>query len=98
MLMPLMMSLFATNLAHSGATGMFGVNQSRLALANGVTGNESQGDIASLAAQDKALTLQGIQAKTQYEVAQALQDTATRMKKKNEETRQRMLENGVLFF
>jgi pyrroline-5-carboxylate reductase len=97
MLMPLIMSNYATNLSFAGAGAMMGVNQDRMALANGVTGSESPATMASLGAMDKAFELQGAQAKTNYEVAQVMQQAAAKMKEKNLEHRRTMLENGVIF-
>lgn len=98
MVMPLAMSLFATNLAYDSAGVMFGANQARMGLADSVTGGESPASAASLQAQDKALTLQGIQAQTNYQVALAMQEAAQNLQKKNEEQRIRMIQNGALFF
>jgi hypothetical protein len=98
MVMPLITSMFATNLGYNSVATQFGANQSRTALANSVTGGESLGETASLASQDKALTLQGIQAQTNYQVALAMQEGAANLRKKNQEQRERMLQNGSIFF
>lgn len=95
MITPMAMSMFATNLAYNSAGTMFGASQNRLELAN--TASPSS-DTVSLAAQDKALTLQSAMAQTNYQVAQAMQAGAESLKKKNQEQRERMLQNGVLFF
>jgi hypothetical protein len=95
--MPMMMSMAATNLAYNSAGLMFGANQARMGLANSATGMESQGDIASLAAQDKALSLQGIQAQTNYLVSQAMQEGAQNLKKKHQELDERLRANGAVF-
>jgi hypothetical protein len=97
MFMPMLMSMQATNLAYSSAGLMFGANQARMGLANGVTGNESQAEVASLAAQDKALTFQGIQAQTNYQVSQAMLESAQNLKKKNQEQKERLMANGAIF-
>lgn len=91
------MSMNATNLSFAGAGGAMAANQGMMGLANSATGNESQADVASLAAQDKALHLEGIQGKTQYTVSQALQGTAEEMKKKRQEQQQRNIQNGMIF-
>lgn len=98
MITPMAMSMFATNLAYSSAGAMFGVNQSRMGLANNVTGNESMGEVASIASHDKALAMQGAMAQTNYQVAQAMQEGAAKLKKEHQEQRERMLQNGVIFF
>ncbi len=98
MVMPLIMSMYATNLGYDSAANMFGANQARLDLANGGTGYESQAGVASLAAQDKALKFAGIQAQTNYQVAMALQDSAQNLRRKNQEQKERMLANGAIFF
>jgi plasmid stability protein len=97
-LMPFIMSSYATSLSFSGAGNAMAANEARMGLANGVTGNESQPEVASLAAQDKALSLESAYSGIQYQVAQAMQQSAQAMKKKDQEQRQRMLDNGVLFF
>lgn len=98
MVMPLMMSMYATNLSSDSAATMFGANQSRMDLAGGMTGGESQGQIASVAAQDKALMFAGNNARMHYEVAQAMQQGADNLRRKNQEQKERMLANGAVFF
>lgn len=98
MVMPLMMSMYATNLGYDSAATMFGANQARMDLANNVTGYESQGQVASLAAQDKALMFAGMNARMNYEVSQAMQSGADTLRKKNQEQKERMLANGAIFF
>jgi hypothetical protein len=58
---------------------------------------ESQGSVASLAAQDKALTLQGLQAQTNYQVSQAMLEGAENLKKKHKELNDRLIANGAIF-
>jgi hypothetical protein len=53
--------------------------------------------VASLAAQDKALTLQGIQAQTNYLVSQAMQEGAQNLKKQHQELNERLRANGAIF-
>lgn len=98
MITPLIASMFATSLSYDSAATQFGANQSRATLANSATGGESISQITSLAAQDKALSLQGIQAQTNYQVALAMQEGATSLRKKNQAQRERMLQSGVTFF
>jgi len=98
MVMPLIMSMYATSLGYDSAATIFGANQTSMGLANGVTGYESQSEVASLAAQDKALKFAGIQAQTNYQVAMALQDSAQNLRRKNQEQKERMLANGAIFF
>jgi hypothetical protein len=93
MLMPLIMSLQATELADDSEGAMFGANEARMGLANG----ESPTGIASLAQQDKAIELQGVQAKTNYQVAQVMFGNANRLRKKDQELTERMRRNGALF-
>lgn len=95
MITPMAMSMFATNLAYNSAGAMFGVNQSRMALANSASPTS---DASSLASYDKALALQGAAAQTNYQASQAMFAGAENLKKKNQEQRERMLQNGVLFF
>jgi hypothetical protein len=97
MFIPMMMSMNATNLAYGSAGVMFGANQARLDLANSASGMESQGSVASLAAQDKALTLQGLQAQTNYQVSQAMLEGAENLKKKHKELNDRLIANGAIF-
>ena len=91
----MIMSMQATNLAYSSAGSMFGANQDRMALANSASPSS---DPISLASQDKALAMQSAMAQTNYQVSQAMFAGAQNMKKKNQEQRERMLQNGVLFF
>ncbi len=98
-MMPFIMSSYATNLSFAGAGNAFAADQSRMDLANSVTGNESPAEVADIAAQDKALALDSASSRLQYEVAQALQQRAQAMRKKDQEQRERMMkENGVIFF
>ena len=97
MITPMLMSMYATNLAHNSAATLFGANQARMDLANSATGGESAGEVASLASMDKAMALQGAMAQTNLQAAWAMQEAAAKMKKKDAEQRQRMLDNGVLF-
>ena len=97
MLIPSFGSMLATNLAFGSAGNVQGLNQSRLGLANTVTGDESQDQIASMQAVDKAVTLQGLSSQTNYQVAQALQDSAGNLKKKHADQRQNELGGGVIF-
>lgn len=92
MLMPTIMSMMATNMAYQSANIMFGANQAMTDLANNPTG-----DISTLASQDKALALQAASAQTNYLVAQAMQESAQALRKKNQEQRQRLMDNGALF-
>ncbi|WP_303673392.1 hypothetical protein [Vampirovibrio chlorellavorus] len=98
MLPPVGFSLFPTNLAIDSAGAAFGANQARMALANTAPADGNPASVVSLAAQDKALALQGISAQTNYLVAQAMQEGTRGLLKKNFEQRQRMMDNGALFF
>jgi predicted metalloprotease with PDZ domain len=91
-------SLFPTNLAIDSAGAAFGANQARMALANTAPADGNPATVASLAAQDKALALQGISAQTNYLVAQAMQEGSRGLLKKNFEQQRRMIESGALFF
>jgi hypothetical protein len=95
MLNPLINLLYATNLAYGSSAAMFGANQARMALANSVTGEEAPSGLAALARHDQALTFQGIQAYTNYQVAQAMQQNARMQLKKHEEERRRLMEAGA---
>lgn len=96
-MMPFISSMYATNLSYSTGT-KFGIDQTQMAMADGVTGGESQSEVASLAAQDKALMFAGNYARLNYEVSQAMQKAADEQRKKDREQRDRMLANNVLFF
>ncbi|MEM0950884.1 MAG: hypothetical protein AAGI66_01920 [Cyanobacteria bacterium P01_H01_bin.74] len=83
----------ASALASNSAFRTQGINQARLGLANnapqfGATGNSL----------DKALTLQGIQAQTNYLAAQAMQSGNATARQKDLEQRSRLQADGVLFF
>lgn len=98
MLMPLMMSMYATNLGYESVGSMFGAHQAQMGLANQMTGGESQAQVASVAAQEKAILFSGISAKSNYLASVAMQGGADNLRKKNEEQKAQMQANGVLFF
>lgn len=91
-------SLLPTSLAIDSASAAFDANEARMALANQAPADGNPATAASLASMDKALSLQGVQAQVNYQVAQAMQEGARGLLKKNAEQRQRMIENGALFF
>lgn len=96
MLNPLISLLYATNLAYGSSASLLGANQARMALANSVTDQETPSGLAALARHDKALMFQGIQAYTNYQVAQAMQQAARMQLKKHEEERQRLIAAGAI--
>jgi hypothetical protein len=81
------MGQYAAGLSADSAFGVQGLNQSRLALANSASPQFGQAEVASLQAQDKALELDGIRSQTNYQVAQAMAETANNLKKKEAERR-----------
>jgi hypothetical protein len=85
---------FAGNMAfNSGFGGVAGVqnaNQERMALANGVTGNESPAQIASLAQADKAAALKSAASGFTADYGDAWEQQAKRMQKKNMAQAQRL--------
>lgn len=97
MLMPLIMSSYATNLAYAGAGTMMGVNQNRMALADSMTGGESPAQVTFAGSMDRAYELQDAQAQMQFAVSQALQKNAEELRKKNLEHQQAMQAMGVVF-
>jgi hypothetical protein len=97
MITPLLMSLQATNLAYTSANKMFGANQSLLGLANSVTGQESPRDLAQLQQMEKALTFQGIMAKTNLEAAWAMQEAAAKMQERERKMKERLMDAGAIF-
>lgn len=97
MLMPLIMSSYATNLAYAGAGTMMGVNQNRMDLANSMTGSESPAQVIFADSMDKAYEMQAAQSQMQFAVAQALQKNADELRKKNLEHQQAMQAMGVIF-
>jgi hypothetical protein len=78
------------NLGFNGVAGVQNANQERLALANGVTGNESQEQIAALAQSDKAATLQSSAGGFTADYGYAWEQQAKRMHKKNIQQAQRL--------
>lgn len=98
MVMPLMMSMYATNLGYDSVGTMFGANQTQMKMANEMTGGESQSQVASVAAQEKAILFSGISARNNYLASVASQGGADNLRKKNEEQKARMQASGVLFF
>lgn len=97
MVMPLAMSLYATQLAHQSTTALFGATTARQELANQVSGAESPQATHDVAQMDRALSLQGIQAQSNYLVAQAMLDSAQKLKQSNQKLAERLRENGALF-
>lgn len=95
MVVPLAASLYGINLAHNSMGSLYGVNQARMGLANAVTGMESPAQIAQLQSADKALELQGVRDKINYQVALAMQETAQKLLKQHEEQRRRLMEAGA---
>ncbi len=73
-------------LGYDGANQFFGGADTRMALANGVTGQETPAELASLGAQDKTAALKQAAGNTQYLYATAW-DEANR--RKQAEARQR---------
>lgn len=96
-IMPMIMSMQATSLAHDSANLMFGAHVGIANLANSVTGNESPADIARIAQMEKAMALKGIQAQTNLQVAWAMQETAANLRKKNQELNDRLRSAGATF-
>lgn len=90
-------SLMATARMHGAGARMQNVNEARFGLASQVGANSGSGDVPSLATQDKALTLQGAQAQTNYLVAQAMLEGAQERKQKDQEFRQRLMAAGSLY-
>lgn len=97
MIMPLIMSMYATNLAYNSASVMFGSMDRRMALANHVTGNESPRDLITLERMDKAMQLQGIMAQTNLQAAWAMQEAAQKMREKDNEQKKRLMDAGAIF-
>jgi hypothetical protein len=81
--------MYATALTHDAGQAMFGAMDGQLALA------ASTRPVAERAAVDKALQMQGLQARTNYEVAQAMQGSARRMIKSNEALREKLMAAGA---
>jgi hypothetical protein len=94
---PLMGLYFGTALAHDSAAGMFDVNESRMALANGVTGSENSAQLAAIHNMDKALALRGQMDAIHFKAAQLMADSAREQLKKNEEQRRRLMADGATF-
>lgn len=91
------MSLQATNLMHNAQQTMFGANRKRMELAGGVTGTESMQDIARLAQVDKAIMLQGLQAQIRFQAAQAMMETAARLRESDKKLDERLRAAGAIF-
>lgn len=86
---------FGATLGIDGAFGAQNANQSRMALANGVTGNESQGEIAGIAQADKATTLKSAAGSIGSDYGYAWDEQSKRMQKKNVEQARRL--QGISF-
>jgi hypothetical protein len=92
MIAPLALMFYGTSLTHAGAQGAFNAMDAQAALAN--SAGPSSNPVA-LAQMDKALQFQGIQARTNYLVGQAMQENAQRMLKQHEEMRKRLMDAGA---
>lgn len=90
-------SLLNTTNSLNAAQGIQNVNQARLGLANSATENMTFGQIADLAAQDKALTLQGAQNQTNYLATTTMEGASRSMMKQYWEGRRQAIQNGYLF-
>ena len=88
--------LMSAGLSFNSVGAGFGANQNRMALANGVTGNESPQQIASLAQSDKASALQSAKAGIGYDVANATWDGHTKNKKDAVAQREFRVQQGWL--
>ncbi len=97
MIGPVFGGMSGASLSFNSAAGFMGDDDARVALANQVTGNETPAEIASIAAQDKALALHSAMAKTNYEVGLAMQDAGMSNQKKEMERRAQRIQNGYLF-
>ena len=98
MMMPLIMSSYATNLTFAGAGGAMAANQARMDLADSMTGGESQSDIAFAGAVDRSQEMLAAGSRIQYELGLAMQNRAQEMRKKNlEHQRTLMDQDGVIF-
>lgn len=89
MIVPLASLMYATVLTHDAGQAMFGAINDQLASAG------STSPTAERAAMDRALQMQGIQARTNYQVAQAMQSSANRMLRSHEEMRRRLIDAGA---
>jgi len=97
MIAPLFAALDATSLAFGSVSAIQASNQNGMALANGVTGRETMGQVAALGSIDRFMALQGAAAQSNYLAAIAMQEGAGTLQKKNSEQRARMIANGALF-
>jgi hypothetical protein len=93
MVVPLFSMLTASGLTFRGAQGMFEAKDAQSAMAGAARPSSNP---AALAQTEKALQLQGIQAKTNYLVGQTMQANAQRMLKQHEEMRLRLMEAGAV--
>ena len=95
--------MLGMNYAYSGAGDWMSLNEQRYQLADYTTqrmlsGNPmSMVETASVAQVDKALALQGEQAKIQYEVGLAMQDGAEQARQQDRNMRQRLQSAGAVF-
>lgn len=92
------MGLYAAALSSNSSFGVQNINQSRLGLANSASPHFGQTEVSSLHAQDKALTLQGLNAQMNYQVAQALMSSAQKLKEQEKKQRENALASGSIFF
>ncbi|HEY9685969.1 MAG TPA: hypothetical protein V6C52_03240 [Coleofasciculaceae cyanobacterium] len=78
------------SLGLDGVAGVQHANQERMALANGVTGNESPEQIVGLAQADKAASLKAAVSGIKADYGDAWAEQSKRMHKKNMERMQRL--------
>ncbi len=95
-ILPHIASLQATAGLYGRPRDMGAIHQDQMALMNKARPDMSPAETASLAQQDKALALEGIQAKTNYLIDQARLEGAQNLRKKNREQRELLIGNGSL--
>lgn len=83
--------LVGPTLGYQGANQFFNGADTRLALANRVTGQESPAELAGIGAQDKAAALQQAQGGINYEYATAWQEANDRRRREEAQRNQNRL-------
>ena len=96
--MPVFMSMSATNMAYGSTAAMFGAQEQIAGLASGVTGNSNVDNPVRLAEMETALKFQGIMAQSNYLASQSMQAGAQGLLKKNQELRERLGKAGATLF
>ena len=86
-----------TGFIHDTGGDLFGISQDQMALANSVHPYMSQTQVAGIAQADKQLALDKAMADMNLEYGYAWQEQLERIRRKNREAKQRLIQAGAIF-